>query len=61
MPYSEKQRRAAYAELNRRKNGTPKATKPVKGRPFATASMAELLDFTSGPIKKKKKKGKKRS
>lgn len=38
---SEKQRRAAAAELERRKKGAKKS----KGRPFGTASLKDLKDF----------------
>lgn len=47
---SEKQKKAAGAELGRRKEGAGKS----KSRPFGTAKTKDLKDFASKPVKKKK-------
>jgi len=45
MPYSEKQRRAMWAEINRRKKG--------KKRSFKGMSLAQLKKHARAPLKKK--------
>ena len=55
MPYSKKQKRAAGADLDRKRHGKKLRTFPQK------TSEKQLADMASGPIKKKKKTSKKRS
>lgn len=56
MPETERQRRAAGAELARRRKGVKKLKKATKARPFDDASLRVLREFTRGPVKKKAKK-----
>ena len=51
MPYSEKQRKAMWAEVGRRKKGG-------KARLFKGMSTAELEKHARMPLKKKAKRGK---
>jgi len=48
---SEKQRRAAFAELGRRRKGKAGG----KRRPFGTAKTSDIEDFTHTAKKRKKK------
>jgi hypothetical protein len=50
-PKTEKQRRAAGAELGRRRRGVSGG----KGRAFGTASVSDVRDFAKKPKKKGKK------
>lgn len=55
MPFTERQRRAAGAELGRRRSGTKKSAKrPTKNRPFADMDKETLRDLAKGPLKKRK-------
>lgn len=49
MPFSQKQRRAAFAELERREEGEG-------GQMFESMSTDELEDYAHKPLEKKKKK-----
>ena len=49
MPYTEKQRKAMFAELSRRKKGQ-------KPKLFKGMSYHELLKHAHAPMKKKKKR-----
>jgi len=51
MPYTEKQRRAVFAELNRRHGG-------AKPKLFKGMSNQELQEYAHAPLEKKKKKKK---
>lgn len=48
MPYTEKQRKAMWAEINRRKKGKKKL--------FKGMSLAQLKKHAKGKLKKKRKK-----
>jgi len=48
MPYTEKQRRAMWAEINRRKKG--------KAWRFKGMSLAQLKKHARAPLKKRKKR-----
>ncbi len=49
MPFSEKQKKAAGAELGRRRKGQ-------KSAKFKGATIAQLRDLASGPVKKRPKR-----
>lgn len=52
MPYSERQRKFAFAELGRRKRG-------LAERGFKGMSDSKLMEYAHSPLEKKKKKKKK--
>ncbi len=49
MPATEKQRKAAYSEIDRRANGIKQQPKGKATRPFGAASNDTLKSFTSKP------------
>lgn len=51
MPYTEKQRRAMWAEINRRKKSHKKKAWRFKGM-----SLAQLKKHARAPLKKKRKR-----
>ena len=53
MPSTERQRRAAFAELGNRKKGAKKQSKKAKRkRAFGAATRKTLMDFAHSPLKK---------
>ena len=55
MPFSEKQRKAAGAELARRRRGVKKTRGPTRTRPLGSASLKALRDLASKPVKTKRR------
>ena len=52
MPYSDKQRRAAFAELGRRKRGK-------RSRMFGSMSAVKLKKYAHSPLESEVRRGKK--